>query len=191
MKNNQEIEIKFRIEDLKLLQLKLRAAGFRCVTPRTHELNTLYDLPGQVLRKRGDLLRLRKYGDIWTLTHKNKGRTGRHKARTEYETQVSEGAQMALILGSLGYRATFVYEKFRAEWTDSKGHVVIDETPIGNIGEIEGSSRWIDATAGKLAITPSQYITQSYTEMFFEWKRKTKSAAKDMTFAALRKKKAL
>ncbi len=186
----QEIEIKFRIEDLKLLPRKLRAAGFRCVTTRTHELNTLYDLPGQVLRKRGDLLRLRKYGNTWVLTHKNKGRTGRHKARTEYETQVSDGPQMALIIESLGYRASFVYEKFRAEWTDGKGHVVVDETPIGNIGEIEGPSRWIDATAGELGITPSRYITQSYTEMFFAWKKTTKSAAKEMTFAALLEKEA-
>jgi len=189
MKNNQEIEIKFRIEDLKLLQRKLQAAEFCCVTPRTHEINNLYDLPGQILRKRGDLLRLRKYGDTWTLTHKNKGRTGRHKARTEYETQIADGAQMALILESLDYRTTFVYEKFRAEWSDGKGHVVIDETPIGNIGEIEGSSRWIDATARKLGITPNQYSTESYTEMFFAWKKKTKSATKEMTFAALRKKK--
>ena len=188
MKENQEIEIKFRIEDLKRLQRKLRAAGFRCITPRTHELNTLYDLPGQILRKRGDLLRLRKYGNIWTLTHKNKGRTGRHKARTEYETQASDGPKMALILESLGYRTRFVYEKFRAEWTDGTGHVVIDETPIGNIGEIEGSSRWIDAAAGQLGITPGQYITQSYTEMFFAWKKATKSAAKEMTFVALSKK---
>lgn len=187
----QEIEIKFRIENLKTLEHKLRAAGFRRVTPRTHELNTLYDLPGQILRKSGDLLRLRKYGNTWVLTHKNKGGTGRHKARTEYETQVSDGPQTALILESLGYRASFVYEKFRAVWTDGKGHVVVDETPIGNIGEIEGSSRWIDAAARKLDITPSQYITQSYTEMFFAWKKETKSAAEEMTFAALREKDAL
>ena len=186
MKENQEIEIKFRIENLKRLQRKLRAAGFHCITPRTHELNTLYDLPGQVLRKRGDLLRLRKYGNIWILTHKNKGRTGRHKARTEYETEVNDGAQMALILESLGYRASFVYEKFRAEWTDGKGHVVIDETPIGNVGEIEGSSRWIDAVAGRLGITPNQYITLSYTELFLAWKKEAKSAAREMTFRAFR-----
>ena len=186
MKNNQEIEIKFRIENIKSLQRKLRAAGFQRITTRTHELNTLYDLPGQVLRKRGDLLRLRKYGETWILTHKNKGRTGRHKARTEYETQVGDGAQMALILESLGYRATFIYEKFRAEWTDGRGHVVVDETPIGNVGEIEGSSRWIDSAATKLGITSSQYITLSYTELFFVWKKETKSAAKEMTFRTVR-----
>ena len=30
---------------------RLKAAGFRLITPRTHEMNTLYDLPGTPLRK--------------------------------------------------------------------------------------------------------------------------------------------
>ena len=29
--------------------------------------------------------------------------------------------------------------KIRYEWSDGKGHVVVDETPIGNFGEIEGA----------------------------------------------------
>jgi adenylate cyclase class IV len=48
---------------LKALENKLRGLGFRCETPSTHEVNTLYDLPGQKLRRKGELLRLRKYGD--------------------------------------------------------------------------------------------------------------------------------
>ena len=51
-------------------------------------MNTLYDLPGQTLRKRGELLRLRKYGEQWVLTHKSKGKAGRHKTRVELETKV-------------------------------------------------------------------------------------------------------
>src|SRR2546425_12959777 len=94
---------------------RLRAAGFRPVTRRTHEMNTLYDLPGQPLRKRGDLLRLRKYGSEWVLTHKAKGKEGRHKTRVEVETKVGDGTKMQAILLALGYRPTFRYEKFRAE----------------------------------------------------------------------------
>jgi len=86
-----EIEIKFRIEDMKALQRKLRAAGFRCVYPRRHEYNTLYDQPGEVLRSRGELLRLRKYGRSWVLTHKAKAAVGRHKSRIETETEVADG----------------------------------------------------------------------------------------------------
>ncbi|HTC47680.1 MAG TPA: CYTH domain-containing protein, partial [Candidatus Aquilonibacter sp.] len=68
MGSNQEIEIKFRVADVRALAHKLRAAGFRIETKRTHEMNTLYDLPGQVLRSRHQLLRLRQYGSEWTLT---------------------------------------------------------------------------------------------------------------------------
>ena len=183
---HQEIEIKFQIDNLRTLQARLLSVGFRRITPRTHEFNTLYDLPGQVLRKRGEVLRLRKYGKIWLLTYKTKGSTGKHKSRAETETTVADGKQMAAILESLGFRSSFVYEKFRAVWSDNKGHVVIDETSIGSVCEIEGPARWIDATARKLGVAPSQYITQSYTELFLAWKRRTKSRAKNMTFAALR-----
>lgn len=180
-----EIEIKFRIENAASLTRRLKAAGFRLITPRTHEINTLFDLPGQVLRKRGDLLRLRKYGDSWVLTHKSKGKSGRHKVRMETETRVADGPKMDAILLALGFRPVFRYEKFRAEWGDGRGHVVVDHTPIGDFGEIEGPSRWIDATAKRLGITPSHYLAQAYTELFFAWKKKTRSKAKDMTFGAV------
>jgi adenylate cyclase, class 2 len=182
-----EIEIKFRIENLRDLNRRLRAAGFRRITPRTHEMNALYDLPGQPLRKRGELLRLRQYGKEWFLTHKSKGVAGRHKTRRELETRVTDGEMMHAILRALGYQPTFRYEKFRAEWSDGRGNVVVDETPIGNFGEIEGAPRWIDQTAKKLGIRPEHYITDTYAGLFFAWKRRTRSAAKEMTFRAVGK----
>jgi adenylate cyclase, class 2 len=182
---NREIEIKFRVTDLRALARKLRAAGFRLLTPRTHELNTLYDLPGEVLRGRKELLRLRRYGSDWTLTHKSKGETGRHSARVELETGVTDGKKMDLILRALGYAPSFRYEKFRAEWTDGKGQVVVDETPIGNFCEIEGAPRWIDATAKKLGVSPAHYITTNYAGLFLEWKARTKSDALELTFRAV------
>jgi adenylate cyclase, class 2 len=188
MASNKEIEIKFGVNDLRELNRRLRAAKLRCITPRTHEMNTLYDLPGSPLRKRGDLLRLRKYGEEWILTHKAKGKVGRHKTRVETETKVSDGAKMEAILGALGFEPTFRYEKFRAEWADGKGHVVIDETPIGNFGEIEGPARWIDQTAKMLGISSSDYITDTYAGLFFAWKQRTRSPAKEMTFRAITRK---
>ena len=183
-----EIEIKFRIENPPALTRALKQAGFKQVTRSAHEMNSLYDLPGQKLRKRGDLLRLRKYGETWVLTHKAKGNAGRHKVRVELETRVENGPQMDAILRALGFAATFRYEKYRAEWSDGTGHVVLDETPIGNFGEIEGPSRWIDRTASVLGITPAHYLTQTYAELFFAWKRRMHSLATEMTFRALRKK---
>src|SRR5580698_5943581 len=185
MATRNEIEIKFRVDDVRALNRRLRKSGFRLLTPRTHEINTLYDLPGQLLRKRGELLRLRRYGSGWLLTHKAKGKVGRHKTRVETETKVADGAKMEAILRALGFAPTFRYEKFRAEWSDGKGHVVVDETPIGNFGEIEGPSRWIDQTARHLRIPQSSYITETYAELFFLWKKLTRSSAREMTYAAL------
>ena len=188
----QETEIKFRVADLRALTRKLRAAGFRLVTKRTHEMNTLYDLPGEVLRNRKELLRLRKYGDTWTLTHKSGTVRRRHSSRIELETGVANGKEMDAILRALGYSPSFRYEKFRAEWVDekkqgAKGHVVLDETPIGNFCEIEGPSRWIDATATKLGVTRDHYIVKNYATLFQEWAHHTKNPAHEMTFATLRR----
>jgi len=182
MATPQEVEVKFLVSDLKSLEEKLREHGFRCVTSSTHEINTLYDLPGQKLRWKGELLRLRCYGDKWKLTHKAKGKAGRHKSRGELETGVADGKAMDAVLRALGYSPSFIYEKFRAEWKDDEGNVVLDHTPIGDIAEIEGKSRWIDRTARALGIASTEYITQSYAELFFDWKRKTKCKAKNMTF---------
>ncbi len=178
----KEIEIKFLVPDPKALQTRLTQTGFRCVTPATHEANTLYDLPGQTLRRQGELLRLRQYGDIWTLTHKARSKAGKYKSRVELETVVSDGPRTGQLLCALGYQPVFAYEKFRSEWSDDRGQVVLDHTPIGDVAEIEGPPRWIDATAKALRITSAAYITKSYAELFFEWKRKYKRKAKNMTF---------
>ena len=183
----REIEIKFRVEDLRALSKKLRAAGFRLKTKRTHEMNTLYDLSGQVLRKRKELLRLRSYGPSWKLTHKSSGKVARHSSRVELETSVGDGKKMDAILRALGYSPSFRYEKFREEWTDGKGDVVLDRTPIGNFCEIEGPSRWIDQTARALGIGHNSYITKNYATLFSDWKQQTGSSAQEMTFRAIGK----
>ena len=186
MPGPREVEVKFPLVDLPATERLLRRAGFRRITPRTHEVNTLYDLPSGVLRARGEVLRLREYGGKWKLTHKTKGKSGRHKTRVENETGVSDGIQAENILLALGYRPAFRYEKFRHEWSDGAGHVVLDETPIGNFGEIEGPPRWIDRTARALGISRDRYITDSYVVLFTAWKQRTGSTARNMTFLEVR-----
>ena len=188
MPSDREVEIKFRIDDIDALTSSLQTARFRLVTPRTHEMNTLYDQPGGKLRRRGALLRLRQYGPRWTVTYKDRSgrQSGRHKSRREIETQVENGDALAQILEAIGFNPSFRYEKYRSEWSDSTGHVVIDETPIGNFGEIEGQAKWIDATARRLNIPVKSYLKESYAELFAAWKRKTRNKAKEMTFKAIK-----
>jgi adenylate cyclase class 2 len=188
MPSDREVEIKFRIDDIDALTARLQAAGFRLITPRTHEMNTLYDQPGGKLRRRGALLRLREYGPRWIVTYKDRSgpQSGRHKSRREIETQVENGDALAQVLEAIGFSPSFRYEKYRSEWSDSAGHVVIDETPIGNFGEIEGQAKWIDATAERLNIPVKSYLKESYAELFAAWKRGARSKAEEMTFKEIK-----
>jgi adenylate cyclase class 2 len=186
-----EVEIKFFIDDVAALTRKLKQAGFKLQTPRTHEMNTLYDTPERALKAKGELLRIRKYGDEWVLTHKSKSakQSTRHKSRAETETSVGDGNKLDFIVRALGFQPSFTYEKFRAEWSDGMGHVVVDETPIGDIAEIEGPARWIDRSAKALGVSRDQYVTKNYASLFFEWKERTGSSAQNMTFREVGKKR--
>jgi len=184
-----EVEIKFRVDDPESLEKLLRKNGFRLKSPRAHEMNTLYDDPSHALTRRGELLRLRKYRKSWKLTHKTRGKLGRHKSRVETETKIEDGYAMESVFASVGLEPIFRYEKFRAEWSDGDGEVVMDETPIGNFAEIEGPAKWIDATAKALGVRRADYITQNYASLFFAWKRTSGSPAEEMTFKAVGKRK--
>jgi adenylate cyclase class 2 len=185
-----ETEIKFRVDDLADLTSRLEAAGFTLQTPRTFESNVLYDTPDRAMRTRTEILRIRSYAGRWVVTHKRLPDDGpgedTHKHRIETETEVADGAALEEIFLSLGLVAAFRYEKWRAEWTDGEGHCVVDETPIGNYAELEGSAEWIDRAAGRLCIDPAQYIILSYGRLFELWCEQHNSTAQDLTFAAVK-----
>jgi adenylate cyclase class 2 len=187
-----ETEIKFRLgslADLDGFSRRLVAAGFTLQTPRAFESNVLYDTPGRRMRARTEILRIRNYAGRWTVTHKRLPDAGpgedTHKHRIETETEVADGEALAQVFLSLGLVAAFRYEKWRAEWSDGEGHCVVDETPIGNYAELEGSAEWIDRTAARLGIDPAHYITLSYGRLFDQWRERHNSAAQELTFAAV------
>lgn len=185
-----ETEIKFRIKDAAALEKNLENAGFRQVTPRTFESNTLFDTPERTLRKAQQILRIRQYGESWVLTHKRvplESATEHHKHREETETHVEDGKALAQVFERLGYIACFCYEKWRTEWADGIGHCVLDETPIGLFAELEGPPEWIDASAEKLGVPRSEFMTESYGRLFESWKESNGSNAQNLTFDAVRR----
>ena len=96
-----EIEVKFPVPDPEALTQRLRAAGFHEETKRTFERNILYDTPDRRLRSRQAILRVRKYGDRWVVTHKclpqNNDPSARHKHRDETETEIQDGEALGHI----------------------------------------------------------------------------------------------
>ncbi len=184
-----ETEIKFRVADLRELNQRIEAAGFRLQTPRAFESNVLYDTPDRKMRARTEILRIRSYAGRWTLTHKRLPTEGpgedRHKHRIETETDVADGEVLAEIFVALGLSAAFRYEKWRTEWTDGEGHCVVDETPIGDYAELEGPAEWIDRVAPQLGVSRSDYVTLSYGRLFDQWREKNHSPAEHLTFAAV------
>ncbi len=184
-----ETEVKIRISDLSSFAAHLRQAGFRLQTPREFESNVLYDTPDRRMRARTEILRVRSYAGRWTVTHKRLPDTGvgedRHKHRVETETEVADGDVLAGIFLALGLTPAFRYEKWRTEWTDGEGHCVVDETPIGDYAELEGSADWIDRAAARLGVPHSEYMTLSYGRLFDLWREQHHSTAEDLTFAAV------
>lgn len=186
-----EVEIKFRVADEAQLEARAKDLGFKQDTPSTHETNTLYDTADRALRQKGMLLRLRKYGDRCTMTHKARpapiahAEADRHKRRIESETRIDDCEVMEGIFAALGFFPCFTYEKFRAEWSDGAGQLVIDRTPLGTLAELEGAPEWIDRIATGLGITRGEYIIDSYGTLFEQWRQKTGSPAKNMTYEAM------
>jgi adenylate cyclase, class 2 len=184
-----ETEIKFRIADPDDLSRRLKAAGFHLETPRSFESNVLYDTPDRQMRSRTEILRIRSYAGKWVLTHKRLPDSGpgedRHKHRIETETEVSDGEALAEVFRSLGLVAAFRYEKWRTEWSDGEGHCVVDETPIGNYAELEGTAEWIDRVSERLGVAASDCLTLSYGRLFDLWRQEHGSTAEHLTFAAI------
>jgi adenylate cyclase class 2 len=182
-----EIEVKFRVADRAALIARLLALGFVEQTSRTFEHNVLFDTADHSLRGSRSILRIRKYGELWVLTHKclppGYDPAERHKHRRETETSVDDGEALAAIFESLGYLRSFTYEKWRTEYSDGNGHCVIDETPIGLFAELEGPDHWIDRQTQALGLAPHELSTLSYGRLFEQWLTETGSAARNLTFA--------
>jgi adenylate cyclase, class 2 len=180
-----EIELKFSVMDGRALRSAIDGLGFTLITERTFESNVLYDTADRQLRSRKQILRLRHYGERCTVTHKRQADGDedlRYKTRIESESVVEDGDALAEIFTQLGYSPVFRYEKFRTEWEMEKGHLVLDETPIGVWAELEGPPAWIDTMLEKLCIAPELRTTESYGKLFLRWKEETGNPAGNLTF---------
>ena len=182
-----EIEIKLRLPDkLEKIRHALREQGFRVSKSRAHEYNILLDTSTRALRSHGKLIRVRRVGVHSMLTYKGPTEQGRYKKRHEIEVVLPDAFGVEQILNEIGYHPIFRYEKFRTEFAKAPGtgKVLLDETPIGNFLEIEGSPRWIDRTAKLLGFSTADYITRSYGYLYLAYCRERRTRPANMLFTA-------
>jgi adenylate cyclase, class 2 len=177
-----EVKIRFAGTSAEARAL-IESRGYHIVQPRTFESNLLCDRDGE-LRRSGRLLRLRRQDGQSLITYKGPANPGHHKNREEIEFQVSDGAAAEHMLERLGYKVGFRYEKYRTTLAASgePGVITIDETPIGLFFELEGPPAWVDQTAARLGLSPAQYLTASYSQLYQEYRQANPGAPADMAF---------
>jgi len=182
MTSLREVEVKLKVSDPRALKRRLKQLGFRRLTPRLLERNSLFDFPDLRLGRDRCAVRLRLVGGSSLLTYKGpRVQSARYKVREEIETEVADARRMRKILRRLGLREVFRYDKHRTTYASQAasgqslaGIITYDETPAGNYIEIEGRPRWIDATARALGYRHKDYITASYVSMYSGKRRRTR-----------------
>jgi adenylate cyclase class IV len=114
---------------------------------------------------------------------------GNHKVREEIELEIGDAKALGTIIGRLGMRESFHYEKFRttfrmpesARWANGL-LIEVDETPIGNFMELEGPSRAIDRAAKLLGYSKDQYVLTNYLRLHAEECMRRGEKVGDMVF---------
>ena len=111
---NEEIEVKFILNDLAVMRQRVVDLGATLKTPRTYENNITYDTAEGRLRQGGRLLRLRRdRRNVLTYKEPLPHEDADFKVRQEFEVEVSDFAQAQSIVERLGFAASMRYEKYR------------------------------------------------------------------------------
>lgn len=182
--NQQELEIKLYLADLPALKGKLEISGAKLIEARLHEINLRFDLPDGELTRKAQVLRLRQ-DTAARMTYKGPGETidGVH-ARREIEFTVGDFQSAQLLLESLGYQVSLMYEKYRTTYSLDGLQVTLDEMPYGNFSEIEGTdTSAIHHAAMKLDLSWEARILESYTTLFDQLQEKLGLTFQNLSFA--------
>lgn len=164
---DQELEVKFQINDLATLEAKLRELGAQQVQPRLHEVNLRLDTPELSLTHSLQVLRLRQDSQA-RVTYKGPGTIQDGvRVRQEYEFVVSDYDAARNLFKALGYDVAMMYEKYRTVYDLDEVHVTVDEMPFGGFIEIEGPQPDSIQAVGKLLVVDWEArVLDSYTAIF-------------------------
>ncbi|MEA4908095.1 MAG: class IV adenylate cyclase [Chloroflexi bacterium] len=188
MKNSdQEIEVKFHVRDLAVLERRLKDSGALLEHPRVFERNDRYDTPAGDLSRARRVLRLRQDAAAH-FTYKDPALPGQTVSqRREIELEIDDFETGGRFLEALGYQISVRYEKYRTTYRLEAVLVVLDEMPFGSFIEIEGpGASQIQAAAARLGLDWEARCTDSYLAIFERLKQHYGLSVHDLTFDNLR-----
>jgi adenylate cyclase, class 2 len=178
-----ETEIKIKINDPADFCRRLGALAARPLSERHFEDNYVLDFPDGRLRANQCLIRVRQVEDQACITFKGRPRAESiFKVREELETGLENAGVAIQILEKLGLSVCFRYQKYRREFALEEVHVAVDETPIGDYVEFEGSEEAIRKLAAKMRIAESQFLRASYGALYMDHCREKGEAPGFMIF---------
>jgi adenylate cyclase, class 2 len=164
-----ETEIKVKIENSEGFCLQLNALNPLVLAERHFEDNYLLDFPDGKLQSGRCLLRIRLVEGCGLLTFKGPPRPdGIFKTREELETGVEDATVMLQVLERIGMSICFRYQKYRREFVLNQVHVAVDETPIGNYVELEGTEDGIRDLAHTMGIAETRFLRLSYYSLYLD-----------------------
>jgi adenylate cyclase class 2 len=165
-----EREVKLRFESADIARQRILSPGVGATPLRGRRLqeDSLLDTTDNQLLQRGSTLRVRIENGNGLLTFKGPVQPSSIKIREEHETVVGDGEVLLQILGELGWRVWFRYQKYREEFSAENVVIAIDETPVGVFVEIEGAEEHIHHVAQALGKSPPDYVTASYLSLYLD-----------------------
>ena len=185
--NGQETEVKFYVNDLSRIEMRLHELKAHLIQARVHEVNLRFDNPNGDLRKEFKVLRLRNDTEAkFTFKGPNEERSDGVLNRKEIEFTVSSFDAAKEFLGALGFKPIAFYEKYRTTYEWNNIHIMLDELPYGNFVEIEGENvSTLRETTEHLRLNWEAAVKLGYLDLFNSIAAKYKLTTGQLSFEAL------
>ena len=161
-----EMELKFKVDDFRDVELRLESSGVLPGDP-VKENNLVLDLMGGPLRMMDTLFRLRNCDGGTLVTVKKPLPATALKVRHEQEAVLECSQEDALkLFGLLGYGVVYSYEKTRRECRIGDALICLDELWFGRFVEIEAQSEEaVMKAVDVLGFDPAEGIRFSYAAL--------------------------
>jgi adenylate cyclase, class 2 len=185
--NGHETEVKFHVQNLRKIELRLQLLKAQLIQARTHEKNLRFDSASNELRSTYRVLRLREDEKArFTFKGPSIVQDEGILSRREIEFVVEDFNSAKEFLEALGYRVVVFYEKFRATYKLYDTHIMLDELPYGEFVEIEGEDvKAIHNTANLLGLNWNAAIKAGYHALFERVAEKFNLEPSQLSFPAL------